>query len=137
MLENIGVAMENIIHERMLHLYGAPNGRGSHAFFNATFLTPWTDMNRQMAAAVAHESFKTMQQKAKDAFVEGRPYAQQPVKYKTAHRFLKSYGLEAFLLGAERASESLGSRAMLAEDETLRMAIIRFADDAIFQPNPK
>ena len=63
MLQNVGVAMENIIHERMLHLYGAPNGKGSHAFFNATFLTPWTDMNREIAGATAHEAFVAMQKK--------------------------------------------------------------------------
>ena len=135
MLQNVGVAMENIIHERMLHLYGAPNGKGSHAFFNATFLTPWTDMNREIAGATAHEAFVAMQKKAFKHFKEGTPYAQQPAAYKTAHRFLKTYGLEAFLPGAERQADSLGSRQMLAEDETLRMAIIRFADDAIFQPN--
>jgi hypothetical protein len=107
----------------------------AHAFFNATFLTPWTDMNREIAAATAHETFKTMQRKAFKHFKEGTPYSQQNRHYKTAHRFLKSYGLGEFLPGAERGAESLGSRRLLAEDETVRMGIIRFADDAIFQPN--
>ncbi len=135
-LRGVGVAMENIIHERMIHLYGAPDGKASHAFFNATLLTPWTDMNRMIAGATGHQSFKSFQSKAFNEFKEGVPYSQQTAQYKTAHRFLKNYGLEAFLPGGERAGESLGSRALMQDDETVRMAIIRFADDAIFQPNP-
>ena len=136
MIRNVGVAMENIVHERMVHLYGAPDNKASHAFFNATLLTPWTDMNRTIAGATGYETFRTMQTKAQQSFKEGVPYAQQPTQYKTAHRFLKNYGLTEFLPGAKRAGESIGNRALMQTDETLRMAVIKFADDAIFQPNP-
>jgi len=135
MIRNVGVAMENIVHERMVHLYGAPDNKASHAFFNATLLTPWTDMNRMIAGATGFETFKTMQRKALDNFKEGVPYAQQSAQYKTAHRFLKNYGLTEFLPGAKRAGESIGSIDMKTDD-TIRMGIIKFADDAIFQPNP-
>ena len=136
MIRNVGVAMENIVHERMVHLYGAPDNKASHAFFNATLLTPWTDMNRMIAGATGYETFITMQQKAFDTFKTGVPYAQQSAQYKTAHRFLKNYGLAEFLPGAKRAGESLGNRALMQSDDTVRMGVIKFADDAIFQPNP-
>ena len=136
MLRGVGVAMENILHERMIHLYGAPDGKASHAFFNATLLTPWTDMNRLIAGAVAHQSFRAMQDKAISNYVPGKSYAEQNRHYKTAHRYLKTYGLGAFLPGAERAGDSLGNRELIQNDTTVRMAIIRFADDSIFQPNP-
>lgn len=135
MIRNVGVAMENIVHERMVHLYGAPDNKASHAFFNATLLTPWTDMNRMIAGATGFETFKTMQQKAFTNFKTGVPYAKQSAQYKTAHRFLKNYGLTEFLPGAKRAGESIGSIDMKTDD-TIRMGIIKFADDAIFQPNP-
>ena len=139
MIRNVGVAMENIVHERMVNLYGSPDNKASHAFFNATGLTPWTDMNRQIAGATGYETFITMQRKAQTKFVEGKTYADQSRDYKTAHRFLKNYGLSEFLPGAKRGNESLGNRELMSgdkADETLRMAVIKFADDAIFQPNP-
>jgi len=139
MIRNVGVAMENIVHERMVNLYGSPDNKASHAFFNATGLTPWTDMNRQIAGATGYETFVTMQRKAQTKFVEGKNYADQSRDYKTAHRFLKNYGLSEFLPGGKRGNESLGNRELMSgdkADETVRMAIIKFADDAIFQPNP-
>ena len=136
MLKNVGVAMENIVHERMVHMYGAPDNKASHAFFNATLLTPWTDMNRSIAGATGFETFKAMQIKARNQFKENLPYAQQTAKYKTAHRFLSNYGLNAFLPGGKRQGESLGNMDLMKDDTSMRMAIIKFADDSIFQPNP-
>ena len=140
MLKNVGVAMENIVHERMIHMYGSPDNKASHAFFNATLLTPWTDMNRTIAGATGFESFAAMQAKAFDKFVPGKPYAQQPAAYKTAHRFLQRYGMQDFLPNGPKSGMSLSTRAvaddLMVNDEAVRMAIIKFADEAIFQPNP-
>ena len=136
LLKNVGVAMENIVHERMVHMYGAPDNKASHAFFNATLLTPWTDLNRSIAGATGFETFKAMQIKARDNFKPNLPYAQQTAKYKTAHRFLNNYDLNAFLPGGKREGESLGNMDLMKDDTAMRMAIIKFADDAIFQPNP-
>lgn len=135
MIRNVGVAMENILHERMVHMYGAPDNKLSHAFFNATLLTPWTDMNREIAGATGYEAIRAMHAKARKSFKQGVPYAQQPAEYKIAHRFMRNYGLSEFLPGANRANEVIDPRLM-AEDDTVRMAVIKFADDAIFQPNP-
>lgn len=136
MIYNTGVAMENIVHERMINLYGQDGGKASIAFFNGTMLTPWTDMNRRMAGAVGYETFKTMQEKANRHFVPGKPAAEQPSQYRRAHRFLHRYGLGDFLPNGNRANETLDDTHLKTSDPTVGQAIIRFADEAIFQPNP-
>ena len=140
MLKNVGVAMENIVHERMIHMYGSPDNKASHAFFNATLLTPWTDMNRMIAGATGFESFVAMQSKAFDKFIPGKSYAEQPAAYKTAHRFLQRYGMQDFLPNGPKSGMSLSTRAvadeLMVKDDAVRMAIIKFADESIFQPNP-
>ena len=135
MLNNIGVAMENIVHERMVHMYGAPDNKLSHAFFSATLLTPWTDLQRKIAGATGLEALKTMQQQATRHHKTGVPYSQQNAKYKTAHRFLVRYGLEEYLPRKNKADTSLTDADVL-NDNKVRMAIIKFADESIFQPNP-
>lgn len=136
LINDVGVAMENIVHERMMHLYGAPNSKFSNAFFNATMLTPWTDMNRKIAGAVGFETFGTMQRKALAEFDASKPISEQNKQYRTAHRFLRRYGLEAHLPGGEKEGVSLADKELMGSDQTLRKAIIKFADESIFQPNP-
>jgi len=135
MLNNVGVAMENIVHERMVHMYGAPDNKLSHAFFSATLLTPWTDMQRKIAGATGLEALKAMQQQATRHHKVGVPYSQQTGKYKTAHRFLVRYGLEDYLPKKNKSDTSLTDEDVLSDDR-VRMAIIKFADESIFQPNP-
>lgn len=136
MLENVGVAMETIVHERMIYMYGAVDNKLSTAFFNATMLTPWTDMNRRIAGAVGYESLKAMQTKAFKSYQRGVPIGQQSRQYKTAARFLTRYGLADYLPSGQKAGESLSNRKLLENDELVRQAILRFADDSIFVPNP-
>ena len=144
MLKNVGVAMENVVHERMIHMYGSPDNKASHAFFNATLLTPWTDMNRLISGATGFESFIAMQKKAFNKHQAGLPYSKQSSSYKTAHRYLSRYGLQEFLPEGKLAGESLGDKSVADKfmkdekgtDPSVRMAIIKFADEAIFQPNP-
>jgi hypothetical protein len=135
MIFNTGVAIESLVHERMLGMYGGTSDRFNQAFFNATLLTPWTDFTRQVAGAVGFESLKTMQKKAQGAYKPGVPIAQQSVSYKTADRFMRRYGLADFLPGGTRAGESINSE-LGRTDEAVRLAIVKFADDAVFVPNP-
>ncbi len=135
MIHDVGVAIENIVHERQIYMYGASNSKLTNAFFNATMLTPWTDMNRQAAGAVGYESFKTMQRKANNFFKKGVPIAEQSRDYKTAHRYLMSYGLGDFLPGGGRHKERLSNMKLLSDDDAVRRAVIQFADQSIFQPN--
>ena len=136
MLKEVGVAMESIVHDRMTYLYGAADGKLTNAFFNATMLTPWTDMNRQIAGATGIEAFKTMQTKTMRAYNPNAPLEAQPREYKVAYRFLARYGLQEFAHGQRRGLESLGNSALLKDSDEFRRAVIKFADDTIFTPNP-
>jgi len=139
MMKNVGVAMENIIHDRMTYMYGAADGKTTHAFFNATMLTPWTDMNRQIAGATAIEAFIAMQKKTLKNWDETKPLAEQNRQFKTAYRFLKRYGLSDFAHGQRRGNETLADPGLLDGDNAvseLRRGIIKFADETIYAPNP-
>jgi len=57
------------------------------------------------------------------------------VSYKTADRYLRRYGLGDFLPGGTRANEGI-TPELARMDESVRMAIVKFADDAVFVPNP-
>jgi hypothetical protein len=140
-IHDTGVAMENIVHERMVHMYGAVDNKLSNAFFNITMLTPWTDLNRQIGGATGFEALKTMQRRARDYYKEGADMSGQPVQYKTAVRFLKNYGLGDFAYpqGAHKDVDigaAVGGELSDEQDRLVRMGIIKFADDCIFQPNP-
>ena len=134
-LKEVGIAMENITHERMLNMYGAVDSKLSNAFFNATMLTPWTDMNRQVAGALAHQTFITHQRKALRSYIPGKPISEQPRDYKLAFRYMKNFGLQDYLKGGVKQDVSLSDKGLLEKNDDLRKAIIRFADESIFQPN--
>jgi hypothetical protein len=135
MVRNTGVAMENIVHERLMYMYGGSNGNVSNAFFNATLLTPWTDMNRQLAGATGYELFRAEQKRAARHYKVGVPLHMQSRKYKAAHRVMNNYGLGEWLPEGSKANESL-DLSDLSKNEDVRIAIIKFTDDTIFQPNP-
>jgi len=136
MIQNVGVAIENIVHERQLHMYGAIDGKMTNAFFNATMLTPWTDLNRKIAAATAYESFKSMQAKAAKSYRKDLGnLANQTTEYKTAHRYLMKVGLGDFLPTGSRRGENISNPRLLEDDPQVRTAVIRFANQSVFQPN--
>ena len=135
LIYDTGVAMENIVHERMIYMYGAADGKYSNAFFNATMLTPWTDTMRQLSGAVGYNTFETMQQKAMRYYDPEKPITEQHTQYRTAHRYLTRYGLAEFLPSGSRGSELI-ERGMMSSDEQVRKAVIRFADETVFSPNP-
>ena len=131
---DLGVAIENITHERMVNIYGAHDSRFSSAFFNATMLTPWTDMNRTVAGATGYELFKTWQRIALNEFKEGADITMQSRKYKEVARAMKQYGMGDFLPGGAKSDVRLSDRRLLADDEQVRNGVLNFADKTIFQP---
>lgn len=135
LIRQTGVAAESIVHENMSNLFGGQSARVTNAFFNATLLTPWTEMNRKIAGATGYETFKVMQDRAFRYYKDGAPIAEQPYQYKQAHRFLSQYGLADYLPAGAKGMTSIADRALLESDDTLRTAIIKFADQAVFQPN--
>jgi hypothetical protein len=135
LIRQTGVAAESIVHENMSNLFGGQSARISNAFFNATLLTPWTEMNRKIAGATGYETFKVMQDRAFRYYKDGAPIGEQPYQYKQAHRFLSQYGLADYLPAGAKSTMSLADRTLLESDDTLRTALIKFADQAVFQPN--
>ena len=133
-IHDIGTSMENIIHERMIYMYGSPDNKMSQAFFNFTGLTGWTNVQRQLAGSVGFNSFKANQTKASKHFDPSRPVSQQNTQYRTAHRYLTRYGMADFLPNGTRGKQSLDNE--LLTDRTVRTAVLRFTDETIFQPNP-
>jgi len=131
-IKNTGVAIENAMHSRMVGQYGADPrgtfGSAQTAFFNASMLTPWTDMWRGLSGSVALESFNTQITKGIRGFKPGVPPQKQPRDVKFAIRFLKRYGLDDKIQGHK---SSLDPR-----DPRVAKAIIKFANDTIFSPNP-
>ena len=134
-MKNVGVAMENIVHDRMVHMYGGVDSKFSNAFFNATMLTPWTDTMRQLAGAVGHEAFKTYQVKTVQSYNPSATLEQQPRDYKIAYRQLKQFGLEKYAMGQSMGGVSLSDKSLLETDKSLRMGVLRFANESVFQPN--
>lgn len=134
LLGSVGVTIENAVQEHMLHLTGSAGTRWGQAFFYANGLTPWTNTMRKISAGVGYETFVTMQDKAARHYKAGQPLQQQPPEYKKAYRFLRHYGLEDY--ADKRINTSLSNRELLASDQKLRVAINKFSDQAIFQPNP-
>ena len=136
LMRNVGVVVDSEVHHHMSKLFGTGMSKTMDAFFNATMLTPWTNTMRKIAAATGYETFKTMQDKAFANYRPGADIASQNAQYKLAARFLTSYGLGDYLPSGMKAKVSLADKTLLATDDTVRLGVVKFADQAIFSPNP-
>ena len=123
-IQRVGVAVENLTHERLTGLVGAESTKATNAFFNFTLLTPWTNMNREMAGAVFHQAIITEQ---RFALTAGKGTA----KHRTAMRFLNRYGLAEY--GKEGAMDL--NNPLSLDNNAVREGMIRFANESIFTPN--
>jgi len=131
-IRSSGVAIENIVHERMTGLYGTTASKNTVAFFNGTMLTPWTNTQREMAGAVGYEWFKSEFNRAITNFNPNAPLGQQNRTFKAAYRVLRRYGLDD-LLAQNRRIDNVSDFNDMPE---LRSAINKFANETIFTPNP-
>lgn len=129
MARNIGVGVESVLHERLAHMYADTSSRVSNSFFNMTFLNQWTNIQREAAALIGFESFKAEAKRAQDLLAKGMSNSKE---YAKARRYLARYGLESY---ATPGARILGETDM-ANNDTLRYAIMRFTNEAIFAPNP-
>jgi hypothetical protein len=123
-IQKVGVAIENLTHERLTGLVGADSTKATNAFFNFTMLTPWTNMNREMAGAVFHQAIISEQRTALTA-------KKGTAKYRTSMRFLNRYGLAEF---GKQGSKDLNDPRVL-DNDAVREGMIRFANESIFTPN--
>ncbi len=130
MAQNIGVGVKEVLYERMAHMYSDTSNEFSNAFFNLTLLSPWTNMQREVAAIVGFESFKAETKRAQDLLARGM---QNTTQYRTTMRYLQRYGLEQYALPGARSIESVDE---VMGNEALRYAMMRFTNETIFSPNP-
>jgi hypothetical protein len=130
MVRNVGVAIENVVHDSLANIHGSASSRFTNAFFNANFLTPWTNIMREIGGAVGFEALRAEQARAMRLLAAGR---QNSVAYRQALRFLRRYGLADYgMPGAKLISDP----TQMMKDDRLRMAIIKFTNEAVFAPNP-
>jgi hypothetical protein len=127
---DIGVGIENLIHDNMTHMAGDGSQRFTHAFFNATLLTPWTNMQREVSALVGFNALKSEADAARRAISNGKAGGH---RHKKALRFLERYGLEEY---GEAGGPRLDDIRTHTGDDKVRYAIMRFVNETIFTPDP-
>lgn len=123
---NIGVSLDQTVHQAIQDIHGGKLGRATNTFFLANGLTPWTNTMRNISAVVGFESIKAAQlvaQREKAAGrLEGRAYMKNV-------RYLRQMGA-----GELVDAPALGSMAEAVDNEVLRQAIHRFTNESVFQP---
>jgi hypothetical protein len=127
---DIGVGIENLIHDNMTYMAGDGSQRFTNAFFNATLLTPWTNLQREVAALVGFNALKAEADAARRQVSNGRG---GNFRHKKAMRFLKRYGLEEY---GEAGGPRLDDIRSHVTDDKVRYAIMRFVNETIFTPDP-
>ena len=131
MIRNVGVAVENTVHQRMSQGYGVDATKFSTGFFTATGLTPWTNMMRELAGATAYEHFKAQARIAREA-----PNTRQG---RIAKRNLDYFGLGDLSDGKSTdidiIMKSAGTEAENPRYRDIQNAIIKFSNESIFTPN--
>ena len=131
MIRNVGVAVENTVHQRMSQGYGVDATKFSTGFFTATGLTPWTNMMRELAGATAYEHFKAQTRIAREA-----PNTRQG---RIAKRNLDYFGLTNLVDGKsmdiDMIMKSAGTEAENPQYRDIQNAIIKFSNESIFTPN--
>ena len=135
--KNIGVGIENLLHDRMVQMGGEGSQKFTNAFFNFTLLTPWTNMQREVAAMVGFEAFKTEINRAVSMRMNGKKNTRG---YQKALRFLERYGLTGenaqhdFLAPGSYRIDDLPDNEVVSNQ--VKAAMLRFTNEAIFTPNP-
>jgi hypothetical protein len=142
MIKDAGLSIENYVHNRLVGMYGVDASKLTTAFFNASMLTPWTDTMRELAGIIGIEWFKTEQKRIARHGLNSRAG-------RRAKRVLESYGLDDYarpdspsIEGLIKSRRHLGVEydeaidpRLVIENEKLRDALIKFANDTIFAPN--
>jgi hypothetical protein len=136
--KNIGVGIENLLHDRMVQMGGEGSQKFTNAFFNFTLLTPWTGFNREIAAMVGYEALKSELARAVSMRQKGNVNSNA---YKTAIRFLERYGLTGegadydFLAKGAFSLDTIPPNNLEIQDQ-LKAAILRFTNESLFMPDP-
>jgi FtsZ-binding cell division protein ZapB len=126
-MARVGVGMEAILNENVLHVNGGMSSKISNAFFQANMLTPWTNAMRQTAALVGFESIKSNQLTAQAERFAGRT---DSWKYRKSMRYLRQLGL-----GSLVDEPKLVDFSSAVEKDAVAEAVHKFVNESVFQPN--
>jgi len=127
---DIGVGIENLIHDNMTHMAGDGSQKFTHAFFNATGLTPWTNMQREVAALVGFNAIKAEADALRRLYAKG---ITSGIRFDKSKRFLERYGMLDY---GQPSGPRLDDIRKHTQDDNVRYAIMRFTNEAIFTPDP-
>lgn len=130
-MKSIGANVEAIIHSNMAMLYGGTGSRISNAFYNGIGLTPWTSWQGTMASAVGWEAFKAEQKNALSSLPTNGKYT---LRYRTAYRFMKRYGMEKYIEPGAPSLEGVDINS--PEAAPIRASLHKFRGETIFAVNP-
>lgn len=132
MIRNIGAATENAVHQRLTVAHGVDSTQFMTGFFNATLLTPWTDMMRDVAAAVSYEHVK-----AQHRILRTRPNSRAG---RIARRILNEEGLGELVqdqsLDLDMIMESRFTNNEHPMADKVSASMIKLTNQMIFTPNP-
>ena len=128
--KDIGVGVENLIHDRMTHMAGDGSQQFQHAFFYGTGLQSWTNFMREVSAVVGYNTFKAEADMAQKLIAKGQI---DSAAYRKSLRLLKRYGLEAYAMPGSRRMADMKT---VAKDDNFRYATMRFVNETIFTPDP-
>jgi len=134
--KNLGVGIDNLLHQKMAEIGGEGSQRFSNAFFNFTMLTGWTNVQREVGAMVGYEAMRAELGKATRLRREGKTNS---ASYRTSMRFLERYGLTG--QGASYDFMKPGAVALDvsssdgAAHKAVQLATLRFVNESLFMPS--
>jgi hypothetical protein len=125
----IGATISSVLHERLSHVYGNDSSKLGNAFFNATLLTPWTMRMRELTTVIGFEALRADAELAQRLAVKGNTNSRA---YRLAKRRLDYYGLGEY---AVPNMKTIGDITTIEDDDKWRYALMKFANETIFEPN--
>lgn len=129
---NIGASINRLVSNYGHIEDGEPARQLMNASFELTGLPKWTAMQREVASIVGFEAFADAQRVVQSRNMNGG----SDRRTRVAMRTLRRYGLESF---AEPNAPSLRDLSLMQsrtpEGDALRSAVIRFANETIFEPD--
>jgi hypothetical protein len=132
-LRRTGVAMENIVHNRMASLAGGTTGPMANAFFQANMLTPWTGFAREMSAATFYEGVRSEGRILQRAAAGERV---NPKRERLARKALLHFfgdDLDVVLRGSLDSGDLF--RTGTKTGDAFAAAANRFAQETVFSPD--
>jgi len=126
-LRNIGLSVHRTISKNVPMVYARDGSPKMQAFFEGIGLGKWTAVQREIAGSVGFETLVAAQRKVQRGINEGN---QNTRSFRNAFQTLREFGLSDYAQHGSPSIESIG----LAGDDAIKRAVLRFANEAVFEP---